>query len=66
MARKKYYNLSIQLELGTIVNREPVRGIDELRQVWWQAMEDKTPGVPVSEVLNRLERKYQKLADAGK
>ena len=48
------------------MNREPVRGIDELRQVWWQAMEDKTPGVPVSEVLNRLERKYQKLADAGK
>ena len=42
------------------------QGIDELRQVWRQAMEDNTPGVPVSEVLNRLERKYQKLADAGK
>lgn len=42
------------------------QGIDELRQVWRQAMEDKTPGVPVNEVLDRLERKYQKLADAGK
>jgi antitoxin ParD1/3/4 len=42
------------------------QGIDELRQVWRQAMEDKTPGVPVKEVLDRLERKYQKLAGAGK
>jgi antitoxin ParD1/3/4 len=42
------------------------QGIDELRQVWRQAMEDKTPGLPVNEVLDRLERKYQKLADAGR
>jgi antitoxin ParD1/3/4 len=42
------------------------QGIDELRQVWRQAMEDKTPGVPVNEVLDRLERKYKALADAGK
>jgi len=42
------------------------QGIDELRQVWRQAMEDKTPGVPVNEVLARLERKYKTLADAGK
>lgn len=42
------------------------QGIDELRQVWRQAMEDKTPGLAVDEVLDRLERKYQKLADAGK
>jgi antitoxin ParD1/3/4 len=42
------------------------QGIDELSQVWRQAMEDKTPGVPVNEVLNHLERKYQELADAGK
>jgi len=42
------------------------QGIDELRQVWRQAMEDKTPGVPVDEVLDRLERKYQTLADAVK
>jgi len=41
------------------------QGIDELRQVWRQAMEDKTPGVPVNVVLDRLERKYKKLADAA-
>src|ERR1700675_4330457 len=42
------------------------QGIDELRKVWRQAMEDKTPGVPVKEVLDRLERKYKTLADAGR
>ncbi len=42
------------------------QGIDELRKVWQQAMEDKTPGVPVKEVLERLERKYRALADAAK
>jgi len=41
------------------------QGIDELRQVWRQAMEDKSPGVPVKEVLDRLERKYRALADAA-
>jgi antitoxin ParD1/3/4 len=39
------------------------QGIDELRQVWRQAMENKTPGVPVREVLDRLERKYRDLAN---
>src|SRR5271169_7208782 len=39
------------------------QGIDELRQVWRQAMEDKTPGVAVKEVLDRLERKYRALAN---
>jgi hypothetical protein len=29
-------------------------------------MEDKTPGAPVNDVLDRLERKYQSLADADK
>jgi len=42
------------------------QGIDELRKVWRQAMEDKTPGVPVDELLDRLERKYKKIADAGR
>jgi antitoxin ParD1/3/4 len=42
------------------------QGIDELRQVWRQAMDDKTPGVPVKEVLKRLERKYRDLADSAK
>ena len=38
------------------------QGIDELRQVWRQAMEDKGPGIPVKKILNRLERKYRALA----
>jgi antitoxin ParD1/3/4 len=42
------------------------QGIDELRQVWRQAMEDKTPGVRVKSVLDRLERKYRALAKAAK
>jgi antitoxin ParD1/3/4 len=40
------------------------QGVDELRQVWQQAIKDKTPGVPIDDVLNRLERKYQAMADA--
>jgi len=42
------------------------QGLAELRQVWREALEDKTPGLPLDEVLNRLERKYQALADAAK
>jgi hypothetical protein len=42
--------------------REP--GIEELRRVWQQAMEDGSPGIPADEVLDRLERKYQAIADA--
>ncbi len=42
------------------------QGIDELRQVWRQAMDDKSPGVPVEEVFNRLERKYKDLSRAVK
>jgi antitoxin ParD1/3/4 len=42
------------------------QGINELRQMWRQAMEDGAPGAPVNEVLDRLERKYQILADAVK
>jgi antitoxin ParD1/3/4 len=41
------------------------QGIEELRQVWRQALEQKTPGMAVDEVLDRLERKYQALADAS-
>ena len=40
--------------------------LDELRKLRRQALEDKTPGVPVDEVLARLERKYQALADAAR
>jgi antitoxin ParD1/3/4 len=41
------------------------QGIEELRRVWRQAMEDRSPGVDPAEVLDRLERKYQSLADSG-
>jgi antitoxin ParD1/3/4 len=40
-------------------------GLAELRQLWQQARADNTPGVPPDEVLDRLERKYQALADAA-
>ncbi|HTU33702.1 MAG TPA: type II toxin-antitoxin system ParD family antitoxin [Candidatus Acidoferrum sp.] len=41
------------------------QGIEELRRVWQQAMEDRSPGADPTEVLDRLERKYQSLADSG-
>ena len=40
-------------------------GISELRKLWQQAREDNTPGIPMDDVLGRLERKYQALADAA-
>ena len=41
------------------------QGVAELRAVWQEALADKTPGVGVDEVLGRLERKYQAMADAS-
>jgi antitoxin ParD1/3/4 len=41
-------------------------GLDELRNLWRQAQEDKSPGTPVDEILDRLERKYKPLADAAR
>ncbi|HWZ52822.1 MAG TPA: type II toxin-antitoxin system ParD family antitoxin [Granulicella sp.] len=41
------------------------QGVEQLRQVWQQALEDRTPGVPVEDVLDRLERKYQAMADTA-
>jgi antitoxin ParD1/3/4 len=41
------------------------QGIEELRKVWQQAMEDHSPGVDLDEVFDRLARKYQALADGG-
>jgi antitoxin ParD1/3/4 len=41
------------------------RGLDELRRVWQQAMEDNSPGVSPHDVFERLERKYQAIADAA-
>jgi antitoxin ParD1/3/4 len=40
--------------------------LDELRNLWRQVQKDKTPGAPVDEILERLERKYQALADAAR
>ena len=39
-------------------------GVAELRKVWQEALSDKTPGISPDEVLDRLERKYQAIADA--
>ena len=41
------------------------QGVAELRAVWQEALADKTPGVAVDEVLGRLERKYQAIADTS-
>ena len=41
------------------------QGIEELRRIWQQAMEDTSPGIPADEVLDRLERKYQAIADGS-
>ncbi len=41
------------------------QGVAELRQVWQEALNDKTPGISPDEVLDRLERKYQAIADAN-
>ncbi|SRR6266567_4533801 len=42
------------------------QGIEELRKVWQQAREENSPGVPADQVLDRLERKYQAIADAAR
>jgi antitoxin ParD1/3/4 len=39
-------------------------GVEELRRMWQQARANKTHGIPADEVLDRLERKYQAIADA--
>jgi antitoxin ParD1/3/4 len=41
------------------------QGVEELRRVWQQALEDRSPGVAPDEVLDRLERKYQAMAEAA-
>jgi antitoxin ParD1/3/4 len=40
------------------------QGVAELRQVWQAALRDTTPGVSADDVIARLERKYQAIADA--
>lgn len=39
------------------------QGIAELRQLWQEAIRNRTPGIPADDALNRLERKYQAIAD---
>ena len=41
------------------------QGVDELRQLWQQALEDSRPPVPADDVLDRLERKYQAMVNGG-
>ncbi len=41
------------------------QGLEELRQVWRQALQDDAPNVSPEDVLNRLERKYKALAKAS-
>jgi AcrR family transcriptional regulator len=46
-------------------DRRSMQGITELRGVWQEALSDKKPGIPAEDVLNRLERKYQAIANAA-
>ncbi len=41
------------------------QGVAELRQLWREALSDNSPGTSAKAVLDRLERKYQTLADAA-
>ena len=40
-------------------------GIEELRRVWQQALDDDSPGVSPHDVFERLERKHRANADAA-
>jgi len=40
------------------------QGVTELRRVWQEAINDKAPGMAAEDVLERLERKYQAIADS--
>jgi antitoxin ParD1/3/4 len=41
------------------------QSLDQLRNLWRQAHEDKVPGAPLDEILDHLERKYRVLAAAA-
>lgn len=41
------------------------RGLDELRAMWDEAVNDTRPHVPAEEVLNRLRGKYQALVETS-
>ena len=40
------------------------QGVAELRRVWQEAVNDKTPGISPGDVLDRLEQKYQAIANS--
>ena len=42
------------------------QSLGELRALWRQGLADRIPGAPVDEMLDRLEHKYQALADAAR
>ena len=41
------------------------KGVEELRRLWRQARARNTPGIPAEDVLKRLERKYQTMAEGA-
>lgn len=41
------------------------QGLAELRRQWQEALNDKTPGSSADDVLDRLEHKYQSIANAA-
>ena len=41
------------------------QGVTDFRQVWREARQDESPGVPAEDVLDRLELKYQATANAA-
>lgn len=41
------------------------QGLAELRRLWQEALNDKTPGSSADDVLDRLEHKYQSIANAA-
>ena len=40
-------------------------GLEELRKVWHEAIQENSPGVSPHDVFDRLEQKYQAIADAA-
>ncbi len=41
------------------------QGVAELRRVWQEALNDKSSSISPDDVLDRLERKYQAIADGA-
>ena len=42
------------------------QGLEELRELWRQALDKKAPGVAMEDVLDRLERKYRAMTKGRK